>query len=467
MIEGTEYAGADERLQDVLRDGVVAEDLPAVFPLLRGRALLRAFNALFHGGEGQVLLRLLVLRTLGARAHDPEWTAQEIRDHLAFVEPAKLETVVQRLRENDLLLWDGETQRYRVGPLGRKALAAVAMLLDFEQDDADGLGYITAQLAAGQAVGRVSADELGHLLSRLSELKDDFDRAVLSGSEHRIRAAAQALDAVWSWVEKGTEVVRAITEEEELDLATHRLAQAVGRAQSALLRQAGVFQRELNKIDQHRVHLGRSGLSSSDLVAWLRSLDAQALCAFADEQAMLPLQPPLLQDQIALDVAEFELLERERAAAEEAALPPPGEAPATDALPVAEDDLGHLHAWHAQLKSLVAPTALSEVIHGHDYALSAYRLSLLGLIGDPESASLEGDTAELARLPITLEVEPRLVALDLPQIALVSAGRLLPKAEDDAAAEARPRRPRKAAADAAPARPARARRKKNDENADA
>ncbi|MET0617786.1 MAG: hypothetical protein ABWZ54_08430, partial [Luteibacter sp.] len=64
----------DERLQDLFRDGVVAEDLPTVFPLLRGRGLLRAFSALFHGSEAQVLLRLLVLRTLGARTHATEWT---------------------------------------------------------------------------------------------------------------------------------------------------------------------------------------------------------------------------------------------------------------------------------------------------------------------------------------------------------------------------------------------------------
>ena len=123
-MHSIDSADADERLQDVLRDGISAEDLPAVFPLLRGRSLLRAFSALFHGGETQVVLRLLVLRTLGARAHAPEWTPAEIRDQLAFVEPVKLETVVQRLKEHELLTWDNETLRYRVSPLGRKALAA-------------------------------------------------------------------------------------------------------------------------------------------------------------------------------------------------------------------------------------------------------------------------------------------------------------------------------------------------------
>ncbi|QDE41054.1 hypothetical protein FIV34_18520 [Luteibacter pinisoli] len=417
----------DERLQDLFRDGTVVEDLPAVFPLLRGRGLLRAFSALFHGSEAQVLLRLLVLRTLGARTHATEWTPQEIRDHLAFVDPVKLETVVQRLKDHDLLVYDTETQRYRVGPVGRKALGAIATMLEFEHDDDDGLGYLTAQLAAGQAVGRVSVDELGHLLARLAELKEDFDRAVLSGSEHRIRRAAERLESVWTWVEKGTEVVAAITEQDELEPAAHRLAQAVGRAQSALLRQAGVFQRELNKIDQHRVHLGRTGLSSSDLVGWLRAQDIDALAAFEDGQLALPLPTAFLHDQIALDVAEYELLDRERLAAEVTTLPSAETPPDSADLPMGEEDLRHLDDWHAELAAIAAPRELAETLRGDDYALSAYRLSLLGLLGDPESAALEGGTADLARLPLALEIDTVLIDPDLPQIALVSAGRLRPR----------------------------------------
>ncbi|NID17508.1 hypothetical protein [Luteibacter yeojuensis] len=429
MSGQTDTAVHDERLQDLFRDGIVAEDLPILFPLLRGRGLLRAFSALFHGGETQVLLRLLVLRTLGARSHATEWAPQEIRDQLAFVDPVKLETVVQRLKDHDLLVYDAETTRYRVGNLGRKALGALATMLEFEQGDDDGLGYLTAQLAAGQSLGRISTDELGHLLSRLTELKEDFDRAVLSGSEHRIRRASERLESVWTWVEKGTEIVAAITREDELEPAVHRLAQAVGRAQSALLRQAGIFQRELNKIDQHRVHLGRTGLSSSDLVGWLRAQDAAGLAAFEDGQLLLPLPAAFVHDQIALDVAEYELLERERVAAAVTGLPTAEEPPNTADLPVDEEDLRFLEEWHAELAAIEAPRELETTLIGDDYALSAYRLSLLGLLGDPESAALEGGTAELARLPLALEIDSGkpLVSTDLPQIALISSGRLRPR----------------------------------------
>lgn len=421
----------DDRLQDFLADGIQSDDIAALFPLLRARELLRAFTALFHGGEGNVLARLLVLRTLGARAEAPEWSIQEIREQLAFLDATKLDTIIARLKEHDLLALDPGAQRYRISPLGRKALASVAALLQFETDDADGLGYLTAQLAAGQIMGRVSAEELGHLLSRLNELKEDFDRAVLSGSEHRIRNAATALDSVWRWIEKGTGIIRAITESPDLDPATHRLAQAVGRAQSKLLRQTGIFQRALNQIDQHRVHLGSTGLSSSDLVAWLRTRQATDLAGYADESACLPLPSRWLHDGIALDVAEFELVERERALAENAALPPAQSAPETATVDTEEEDFGPLLAWRDRLREVREPVELPALLPTACYAESAYRLSLLPLLGDAESAAIDGPAADIARLPLQMLIEPRLLALTgHPEIAAISAGRLQPLSED-------------------------------------
>ncbi len=420
-------ADPDHRLQDFLIAGVAPDDIVALFPLLRGRELLRAFTALFHGGEDAVMVRLLVLRTLGARPQAPDWSAAEIREHLGYLEPAKLETVVGRLKEHQLLGWDAELQRYRISPLGRKALAAVEALLQFEQDDADGLGYITAQLAAGQAVGRVSAEELGHLLSRLTELKDDFDRAVLSGSEHRIRSAAATLDQTWRWIDKGTEIIRAITEDPQIDAATHRLAQAVGRAQSGLLRQTGVFQRALNQIDQHRVHLGSSGLSSSDLVAWLRGQGPARLASFADEIACAPLPSRWLHDGIALDVAEYELVDRERIAHEQASLPQASAAPETHEVETEQEDLGPLGEWRDELTALLQTIELHALVPQARYADSAYRLSLLSLLGDRESAALDGPAADIARLPLQLEIGTELLLIDdHDEIAAISDGRLRP-----------------------------------------
>lgn len=379
-------SASDDGLQDFLRPGLLVNDIPALFGLRKARELLRAFSTLFHGGEDAVMVRLLVLRTIGERGAAPDWSPQELREHFAYVDATKLDTVLGRLRENGLLAWDGETQRYRVSPVGRQALSALGLLLQF-QGDGDELAYVTSQLAAGEATGRVGSDDLQHLLSRLNELRDDFDRAVLSGSEHRIRAAAATLKSVWRWVEKGTQIVKLIAQDEELDPATHRVAQQIGRAQSAMLRQASVFQRALNQLDRHRVHLGGSGLSSSDVNQWLRALNAEQLAALGRDVIAERLAPAFVLGDIALDVADFELVEREREVGVVETLPEARGAPEQTTAPIASNDYALAQDWQAQLAALVDGAPLAELVPSDDFATSAYRLSLLGLLGDPAAHS--------------------------------------------------------------------------------
>jgi len=414
---------SDDRLHEYLRAGVAAGDVPALFPLLRSRELLRAFSTLFHGGEEGVMVRLLVLRTIGERGHAPDWSPQELRDHFAYLDTTKLDTVLARLRDNGLLAWETETQRWRISPVGRQALSALSLLLQF-QGEGDELAYVTAQLAAGEATGRVGPEDLQHLLSRLNELRDDFDRAVLSGSEHRIRAAASTLRSVWRWVEKGTQIVKLIAQEGDLDPALHRVAQQIGRAQSAMLRQASVFQRALNQLDRHRVHLGGSGLSSSDVNRWLRSVDVETLAAVSDGVLAARLAPAFVLGDIALDVADYELVEREREVAEETSLPPAQGAPEEARELAAQADFGLAQSWYDTLADLDGPADLAALVPHADFATSAYRLSLLGLLGDPGAQSRVGALAALARLPLRLNLSGTLQAVDGADVGWISAGSL-------------------------------------------
>jgi hypothetical protein len=418
-------SASDDGLQDFLRPGLVANDIPALFGLRKARDLLRAFSTLFHGGEDAVMVRLLVLRTIGERGAAPDWSPQELREHFAYVDATKLDTVLVRLRDNSLLTWDPETQRYRVSPVGRQALSSLTLLLQF-QGDGDELAYVTSQIAAGEATGRVGSDDLQHLLSRLNELRDDFDRAVLSGSEHRIRAAAATLKSVWRWVEKGTEIVKLIAQDAELDPATHRVAQQIGRAQSAMLRQASVFQRALNQLDRHRVHLGASGLSSSDVNQWLRTLTAERLAELARDVVAERLAPAFVLGDIALDVADFELVEREREVGVIETLPEARGAPEQTTAPIATNDYELAQRWQAELAALVTDAPLAALVPSEDFATSAYRLSLLGLLGDPAAHSRDGALAELARLPLRLELTGLIEDVDGAGIARISAGRLRP-----------------------------------------
>jgi hypothetical protein len=408
--------------EQYFRPGFEPEDLPALFPLLRARDALGAFTALFRGTDEDVLIRLLVLREIGHRGEQPSWSPQELRAHFAYLDETKLQTVLHRLRDTNLLVWDPESSLYQISPHGRMVLSALSVMLKFSEEEGGEIGYITSQLAAGQALGKVANEDLQHLLSRLNELDDEFGRAVLSGSELRIRRAEKKLTTVLTWVEKGTEIMKLIASDPDLDQATHRVAQKIGQVQSRMLRISSVFQRTLNQLERQKVHLGQSGLSTSDIHRWLRQLDTDKLFSLLGDSISFSAQLGCLLGDIALDVAEFELIDRIRAEAEDASLPPPREAPPADAMPVAEENLTWLMHFLGELSKLEVDAPLEVAIPAEDFATSSYRMSLAALLGDPESSVLEGAVADLARLPLTMRLTGESVAVGQYEVETMSAG---------------------------------------------
>lgn len=415
---------ADDRLQDFFRPGVDPADVVALYPLQQARESLLALMTLFHGTEAAVTIRLLVLREVAARGENPLWLPSELRDRFAYLDAAKLETVLIRLREHGLLLWESEAAAYRLSPVGRMVTASLTTLLKFSDEGAE-LGYITGQLAAGAAVGRVGAEELQHLLSRLMELREEFERAVLSRSERRIRQAEHRLESVWTWVEKSTEVLSAITEHLD-DPQALTVARRIGQVQSGLLSMSSVFQRELNKLEGQRVHLGNTGLSTADIVAWLREQPRQRLLDLLSDGAIgaVPHLSFLLGD-IALDVAEWELIDKTRPEKHDVALPPAADSPVAGDLPQ-EDDTPFLGEWIDQLRTAPDGIAVEDAVPWADYERSSYRFSLLALLGDPESEAVTGPTADLARLPLRwLPDEEGSARVERHGVRDMSAGRLV------------------------------------------
>jgi len=141
-----------------------------------------------------------------------------------------------------------------VTPMARNVLAAIdSLLLTGKGDDEADMGFLLSQVVGAQAVGGVTVEQLHHLLGRLVELTEEFRDAIASGSEFRLRAAQEKWNNACDWVEKGSAIIHAITSDSQADAATHRAAQAIGRAQSALLNMQGMFSRALNQIvaDKH------------------------------------------------------------------------------------------------------------------------------------------------------------------------------------------------------------------------
>lgn len=405
--------------------GADGRDVLALYPLLQAKDQLEAFGSLFRGDGDGPLIRLLVLREMGTKTEPPTWTASELRAWFHYLDTTKLETVMSALRQSGLIAWDIDHNVYRISPNGRMALAAVATLLQYAREDAGDLGYITSQLAAGQEMGGVSIEVLQSLLGRLNELYAEFEQAVSSGSEHRVRLAEAKLNSVWTYVEKGTVIIATIMAGEPTT-AAYRTAQQIGRVQSRILNMTAVFQRTLNQMERHRIHIGQSGLSSSDISQWLRATSVDRLAQLAERGLSQPLYAAFLLSDILLDVAEYELVERERERKEDFQLPDPSNAP--EQSDEDQESFELLKSWLDELQTVSEKTPLSFFAADCDFSLLSYRFSLLPLIGDRESTDIPGPVADLARLRLSLEVGDGSVAIEdaTGSVAEVSQGWISP-----------------------------------------
>ncbi|WP_338846712.1 hypothetical protein V8J88_23465 [Massilia sp. W12] len=419
-----------DALQQHFQTGVAADDIEQIFLLKRAQPVLQAFSALFHGGFEHVLLRLSVLRELAAETESACFTRADINLRLAFLLPDSLETVLSRLRSHQLLAWDAAQSVYRVTPMARNVLAALDGLLRVEQgDDQAEVGFLLSQVAGAQVMGGVSVEQLQHLLARLVDLTEEFRDAIASGSEFRLRSAQVKWHMACDWVEKGSQVIQAITGDPQADSATHRAAQAIGRAQSALLNMQGMFSRALNQIERQRVHLGQSGLSTTDIKLWL--LQHDDLAGLADGALSCAVAPLFMTPAEMIDVAETELLSDKHDDGARLGLPDGMDAPVT----LAEQDpmARELDDWLGKLASFTdmagnAPAPVEQALLPANFALASYRASLLPLLGDPNEASLQGPTARLARLPLDLHLQDELQPLAQGEVAAMTRATLSPAA---------------------------------------
>ncbi|WP_338770300.1 hypothetical protein [Massilia sp. METH4] len=423
----------EQALQAHFQPHVAVDEIEQVFHLKRAQPLLQVFTALFHGGFESVLVRLLVLRELANDTSVSAFSRADINTRLAYLLPESLETVLMRLRTNGLLAWDAQQGVYRVTPMARNVLSSIDALLTLGQDqDEAEMGFLLSQVAGAQAVGGVTAEQLQHLLGRLTDLTDEFRDAIASGSEFRLRESQAKWHTACDWVEKGSEILRAITSDENADAATHRAAQAIGRAQSSLLNMQGMFSRALNQIERQRVHLGQSGLSTTDIKRWL--LAHQDLASLAEDAIERPVKPLFITPAEMIDVAETELM-AERVVVQNSGLPSGEDAPLT----VSEDQAmqRELDDWLARLSDFATlnnfPSIAAESpkeIKVHEallpasFAVASYRASMLPLLGDEGEASLQGATAELARLPLQFAPTDMMVQLNDMEVAAMTLANL-------------------------------------------
>jgi hypothetical protein len=190
--------------------------------------------------------------------------------------------------------------------------------------DEDEMASLLAQVAGAQQLGLVNANQLKHLHAQLARLHDEFAEAIASGSESRLRAAQPRFDRALDLVDRAGQALTALIRAEHDDPRLEREARAIGQEQARLLAMASQFTRALQQADRQRVTLGSTGLTTSDVRAWLQR--HPALCDLMGEALSVPLRPVMVSQHDLVDVAEGEF-ERDRPPAGLAdGLPPPAEA---------------------------------------------------------------------------------------------------------------------------------------------
>jgi len=450
----TDVEGLSPDLQDSasfeshFRAPELAAESAQAWALGQRLGLIDALRGLFSGPQAGVQLRLWCFLELAGQPQ-ARLSRDDIQRLFHTLLPDSLDTALKRLRELGLLVWDATGQDYHLSPLAQQLHPLLTPLsTPITSGDAgdDDMGALLAQVAGAQQLGLVNANQLRHLHAQLGRLHDEFADAIASGSEARLRAAQPRFDRALQLVERAGQALTALIRAEELDPRLEREARAIGQAQARLLSMASQFTRALQQADRQRVTLGSTGLTTSDVRAWLQA--HPDLSSLLGEALSLPVRPVMVSPHDLVDVAEGEF-ERDRPGAQgDAGLPPPAEAATgtldTLSLPAELGGLIHLFSrWQQRDTETgegdqpIAPRPLSEAVLGGRFAQAAYRLQLLPLLGDAQAQTLKGQTGDLARSPWRWAATPRLTGTTDEAVALISEGLLHP-ADHEAPAEPEP-----------------------------
>jgi len=429
--------------ESYFRDPDYAPEQPLAWALSQRLDVLDALRGLFSGPQALVQLRLWCFMELASQPQ-ARLSRDDVNRLFHAVVPEALDSVLKRLRELNLLVWDATPQDYHLSPLAQLVQGLLAPLTSPAAVEHDEMSTLLAQVAGAQQLGLVTTNQLKHLHAQLARLHDDFADAIASGSEARLRAAQPRFERALQLVDRAGQALTALIRAEHEDPRLEREARAIGQEQARLLSMASQFTRALQQADRQRVTLGSTGLTTSDVRAWLQA--HPALYELLGDSLAVPVRPVVVSQHDLIDVAEGEF-ERDRPdPTRSAGLPPPAQAASgtldTLSLPPELGGLIHqLARWHELAQAPaeadaapVPPRPISEAILGGRFAQAAYRMQLMPLLGDVQARTLKGLTGDLARAPWQWQLSPHLIETQDEAVSRISEGTLSPlpaEASDD------------------------------------
>lgn len=387
-----------ESLADFFSPVINPDDIIPLWEIKQKTATLNALVGLFKGSQDSVMVRLLVLSEMIARTDTPTWTLNALRHVLSYLSDSGFHKIISRLKDCGIIKYNRENNTYAITSLGVKVHGIITEM--FKGETEDSIGILTGLLYAGEITGTPLKDKLEHCIYRLLQIENDIYNSIESASESRIIKARDNFQSIWKYLEKGTEIIKEILDSPTLESESYRAAQQVGYAQSRLAKQAGVFQKALNDIDRQRVHLGKYGISTSDLNNYLMSLSIGQMESLLHGVFGIPIAAVfVLSDELVSD-AEYEFYDRERLSVEPWELPPQTESPMAEA--AIKEDYTALNELITDIDACKTDIKASDIIPSENYEKSAYRLSLLSLIGNKGETSKEAAIKKLVSLSVKL-----------------------------------------------------------------
>jgi len=407
----------------LLLPGYALEDIPRLKLLSDAQDLIGHFTAVFRGSDEDVVLRLYVLLTMADRTEEGTWTPATLQSALAFVEPFKVQTTLARLSECGLISYQPAPGIYRLTAPAFFVLASWTSVMQFADARFGEFAFLNAQIAGGAETLGVSEEILNLALARTRDIYAEISQALTTGSTVAVQSARQRMSDVFQWATHGVELLDRIVPDAHISDARRGAARRLASAQSRMLGLAPSLDRTLHAMESQRVHLGASGLSSSDAQAWLRQQSVDALVGIAAVTAAIPGPLPLVASDLSLDVAEATLRAE---LTEETPLPPPAPVAKTPFEPPALD-LARLHQFVSHLESLAGAERFVQLVEARSFDEASYRLSLLPLIGERGALNDDDPAARLAALPLEVEIWTAVEDVHAGDVARVSAGSVHPR----------------------------------------
>lgn len=400
-----------EGLEALLSPDHDAQTLPALQAAQAGMPYFGLLRDLVRLGESHFVIRLAVL-TEFASSDRTRWDAEILARHFAWLTPEARTAVFRSLRKGGWLeVLDGA---HRLTDRGEALYAVISRVLGITPQEGDlALGVLNVELS--RDLGHEATPALRHLHHNLRRIVDSAEEAVRSHSEIRVLEARDRIDRNLAWARRARGCVETLDLEDD---ACYRVAQDVGQTLGELHQWQAVLQRAIGDLSHKRVQLGSTGLSLTDVTAFLMRCDLQTLADFGRPLVSLPVSPVFLILDNALSEAEYEYVQApdyvEQGYAHGWTDGPPSESEAGE---LEIEQFTALDQFVADIKALAGKGGsqkLGSFVPRRSWAESAYRLSLLALgesvslgtiagtnppIGDnPNSASASGDANQVAVL---------------------------------------------------------------------